>query len=272
MICERSPNAPSTPSSSTHLREPPSGRRHHGGARRPSHGYRARCPRLDGIDPGPPGPGRLGPEGPGRRLARRLGSGAGRAGERLARWRPAPRHGAGPTWPASTRPGPSAPPWGLGPTTSTAWCRLPSSWPVAGGYRSTTAGTVPHLGARPRPVRHHDPPDHRRQHGPPHRRGPLPRRPAHPSHRRPAGILARILAAGAQGDGRPLPQTRLARKPGQRSAGAPPTLTGGIALRWSPRRRRGDPGNGRPCGMTARGLVDSPVLAKAGSGPSRRWP
>ena len=63
----------------------PSRRRHHGRARRPGHGYRARCPRLDGLGPGPPGPGRLGPEGPGRRLARRLGSGPGRASERLAR-------------------------------------------------------------------------------------------------------------------------------------------------------------------------------------------
>ena len=62
-----------------------SGPRHHGGARRPGHRYPTGRPRLDSIQPGPPGPGRLGPKRPGRRLARRLGSGPSRASGRLAR-------------------------------------------------------------------------------------------------------------------------------------------------------------------------------------------
>ena len=66
---------------------------------------------------------------------------AGRANDWLGDALRRPR--AGPTWPASTRPAPSAPHWGHGPTSSTAWRRPPSSWPAAGGYPSTTAANSP---------------------------------------------------------------------------------------------------------------------------------
>ena len=62
-----------------------------------------------------------------------------------------------------------------------------------------------------------------------------PSRQSGPGHRRPARFLARILAAGAQGDGRPLPQARLAREPHQHAAGAAPTLSGPIRIRCVPR-------------------------------------
>ena len=138
-------------------------------------------------------------------------------------------------WPASTPPAPSAQHWGRGPTSSTAWCRPPSSLPAVGGYLLTTAATSPASppaprtctaprSTRPSPVAGDSP----------HGRGPLPRRQSRPGHRRPAWFLARILAGGAQGDGGPLPQTRLARGPLHRPApesGAAPALSRRVRIR-----------------------------------------
>ena len=198
----------------------PSGNRHHGRAGRPGRAYRAGRPRLDGIQPGPPGPGRLGPTRPGRRLARRLGSGPGRASERLARLTPCSK-ATGRADLARIDPS-GAIRAALGSRAHELDRMVPTTIELAGGRRLPIdyGGDQPRISAaRPRPVRHHHPPDHRRWEGPPHRRAPLPRRPARPSHRRPACFLARILAAGAQGDGRPLPQTHLAREPHQHAAG-----------------------------------------------------
>ena len=77
------------------------------------------------------------------------------------------------------------------------------------------------LGAGPGPVRHHRPPDRGRRAGAARRAAPLPRRPAGPGHRRPPRLLGRLVDRGPQGDGRPLPQARLAPRPGDRLAVAP---------------------------------------------------
>ena len=107
--------------------------------------------------------------------------------------------------------------------------------------------------------------------GPPHRRGPLPRRPARPSHRRPAGFLARILAAGAQGDGRPLPQTHLAREPHQHPAGAAPTLSGPVRIRRGPTGAGGQQGQ-RGSGFRTSGASPTRLAGRPSSNTHRQRP
>ncbi len=50
----------------------------------------------------------------------------------------------------------------------------------------------------------------------------LPRRPADPGDRRPPRVLGRVVGGGPQGDGRPLPETPVAGRPGDRHPEATP--------------------------------------------------
>ncbi len=166
---------------------------------------RARAAFLRSLDPDCARSCRRGADRPAGRLA---GARAGRQVGARPTLRPRPRRGAEDADPAR-RPAPARP-RGAG--------EVRGAHRLAACHRLRRRGRAACRRPRAGALRPDDAPDRRRRPRPAGAGAALARAQADPAHARPAGLLARRLGRGAQGDARPLPEARLARGPGRRRA------------------------------------------------------